>query len=122
MIRLTSKAIRDIVCDCKGVKMADVRKENQAINGEVVLLRDSSDQANYTQTVGLIKDFSDSKPKLVDVEFTGKGDGQAEVAEIKENLPLNISNIDNLSLYDFVSRLREKRVRQLTNRHPKKAA
>jgi hypothetical protein len=122
MIQLTSKAKGVIVWNLEVPKMADSRKESQAMNGEIILLRDPSDQAYYAQTVGLIKDFSDSVPRLVDVDLNGTNQEQSEDIKVENKQKSNVSNLDGLPLPVFASRLREKRVRQLTKLSSKKAA
>ncbi len=90
--------------------MADNNKERIARIGEVVVLRDPSDEANYAQTVGLIKDFSDSRPKLIDVEPANQDIRQTEVSQVKEAQILDVINIDGLSLPTFAHRTHLRRV------------
>lgn len=110
MFSLTSKAKRVIVWDLEEAKMADNNKERIAIIGEVVVLRDPSDEANNAQTVGLIKDFSDSRPKLIDVELANQDIGQTKVSEVKKAQTLDVINIDGLSLPTFANRTHLRRV------------
>lgn len=101
--------------------MADVNKERVVRTGEVIQLRDSSDEANYRHTVGLINDFSNARPELVDVQIADAGGEEVEIIKIGEDRPMDVSNIDNLALPKFAHRLHAKRVNAKKNKLPKAA-
>lgn len=91
--------------------MADNNKERIARIGGVVVLRDPSDEASYAQTVGLIKDFSDSRPKLIDVELANQGNGQVETQEVKDDTrEFDIVKVQSLPLPVFAHRAHLRRV------------
>lgn len=90
--------------------MADINKERIVRIGEVVILRDASDQANYKQTVGLIRDFSELTPRLIDVEPANQGDEQIETIEVKDAQEFDVVSVKSLPLPVFARRTHLRRV------------